>query len=260
MATYFPERYTNANETTVAVGGIAAGETFSVESPADVFNRMFYPYIQPTFSAFAITGVTSPLEVGASIAANPTFTFTVTNKANITTAACIRISASSSPTPVTVTWVVPTWAGNNGSYAATYDAVTKLVATSDVFTIQGRDSLSGTFEKTYTVNWYYKRYYGESAVSGEGTLLTDTDIKGMRVSALAASGAGTYAFVENAGKYKWIISAYPLTTFTDTGTGFPASMKTDLDNVDVAVNGVTTSYYIYRSNNILNNAVTIAAS
>lgn len=253
--TYFPERYTNANETTVAVGGIAAGETFSVESPADVFNRMFYPYQSPTFSAFATA---SPIEVG-DIVMHPTFTWATTNTANVHSGTPISIA------DITNAGTVTSGVANSSPWQSLYGPIFKATGNSSVqFRITGIDTQNATFYKDAYVYWYWRRYYGESA----DETLTASTIKTLRVNELAASGARTYSFSPASGCYKWIASAYELTTFKDSNTGLPASMKMDCGTVSVTNNTLphivdhpqTTNYYIYRSNEILNSAVTIIAS
>ena len=253
--TYFPERYTNANETTVAVGGIAAGETFSVESPADVFNRMFYPYQSPTFSAFAITGV-STLECGRNLldwAGNPVnypFTWSTTNSSNVATNSISIIDVT------TGNVYMASGLANDGSQSVSYNSsVTRATPGAHQFKIQATDTQSVSFEKTLNIAWQWKRYYGESA----SATLNEAGIEGLRVGELSSVAAGTYAFQATSG-YKYICSPFTLTTFKDNATQLPVPFETGytvlVTNAYIAV----VNYYIYRSTNVLNGAITVVAS
>lgn len=69
--------YSNANGTTVAVGGIPAGTTFSNKPLKEIFEDMFYPYVAFTFSSFTTTAASGTFEYGTAksiTAVKPTYT------------------------------------------------------------------------------------------------------------------------------------------------------------------------------------------
>jgi len=76
--------YTNLAPSTIAVGGVPVGTTFNNITYTNLFNMMFYPYIQPQFTSFSISGQATTLEVGQSIAAGAkTFNWTTSYSNNI---------------------------------------------------------------------------------------------------------------------------------------------------------------------------------
>lgn len=69
------ETYTNETPTPIAVGGIAIGETFSEQTNEDMWNRLLYPELFPTFTNPSNTftmSITGYREIGEII---PTITF-----------------------------------------------------------------------------------------------------------------------------------------------------------------------------------------
>jgi hypothetical protein len=67
---YLNFRYTNLNESTISVGGIAAGTIFNDVPLEQLLTDLFYPYKQPTLTTFTITPdptVVENLEIGEPI-------------------------------------------------------------------------------------------------------------------------------------------------------------------------------------------------
>lgn len=113
---------TPAGETTVktTVGDIKAGVTnIDKQSFQELFTQMFYPYSPPKFGSFTIAGVSTQLEVGATMSANPRFTWSITNPGNVK-AGSLSIQQV---TPEAVT-VVENYDPFANSYTATADAIT----------------------------------------------------------------------------------------------------------------------------------------
>ncbi len=211
-------------------------------------------FVAPTFTAFAISGQTTPLEVGATIAAgSKTFTWSISNSTSVK-------PSSISIVDTTATTTLATGLANTGSDAITITAITNTVAASQVWTINALDTQNATFSDTYTVRWYWRVYAGTSA----NLTLTANQIKALTDSAALQSGfAGTYSF--SAGDYKYF--CYPdalgsVANFVDANTGFPISMATVSDNAAYShtANGwsyalvsvtnaqsVATNYRVYRS-------------
>ena len=70
-------KYSNSNGTTMAVGGIAKGTTFSNKSVIDIIEDMLYPYVAFSFSSIATNAASGTFEYGTSktiTSVTPTFT------------------------------------------------------------------------------------------------------------------------------------------------------------------------------------------
>jgi hypothetical protein len=245
--------YTNATPMPVSVGGLAAGSTFDAATMAEMFDGLLYPYQAPAFTAFAIAGQTTPLEVGASIATNRTFTWSTSNSSNVVANQISLVDITGGST------LIASGLANDGTEATSYPAapIQKTSATTHTFQINGLNTQSGSFSATYTVTWQWKKFYGESASAGP---LTEVNVEALP-GALSSAFAGTYAF--NAGGYKYL--CYPAsfgtaTTFKDASTNldvpFEASYTVNLTNDYSQM----TSYRVHRSTNIIGSAINIVVS
>lgn len=247
-ATYFPERYTNPEPSTETVGGIEVGSTFETESLKELFDALLYPFIAPAFTAFAIQGQSSTIEVGSSIAANRTFTWTTSTSANIESNSISIIDVTAGNV------VIASGLADDGSEATTYGAITKTTPTTNQFKVQATDLESTVFSRTYTVTWQWMRYYGESSSSS----LDEAGVEALRVSGLSSTAVGTYVFV--GGGYKYIAFPGTLTSFKDAETQLNVPFE-DADVVSVTnTYGQTVDYNVYRTTNIITSAITIIAA
>lgn len=246
--------YTNATPMPVTVGGLAAGSTFDAATMSEMFDGLLYPYQAPAFTAFAISGQTTPLEVGASIATNRTFTWATSNSANV-------VANQISLVDVTGGGItIASGLANDGIEATSYPAapIQKTSATTHTFQINGLNSHAETFSGLYAVTWQWKKFYGESVNAGP---LTEVNIEALRVGGLSSVFAGTYAF--NGGGYKYI--AYPAsfgtaTTFKDESTNLDVPFETSY-TVNVTNDySQMTSYRVHRSTNILGASINIIVS
>jgi hypothetical protein len=245
--------YTNATPMPEDVGGWEAGTTFAGKTVTEMFTGLLYPYQYPAFSAFAIAAQATPLEVGAAIATNRTFTWTTTNPTNVAPNSIALYDVTGAAT-------IATGLADDGSQATAYPAVPimKTSATTNVFRVTGTDTLTNVFQRDYTVAWQWTQYYGESVDAGP---LAESDIEALRASALAPGFAGTYAFV--GGGYKYLAYAAVLgtaATFKDASTGLDVPFEA-LYTVSVTnANGQTTNYNVHRSTNIIGAAIDIVVS
>ena len=248
--------YTNATAMPVTVGGLAAGTTFSAQTMAQMFDGLLYPYQAPAFTAFAISGQTTPIEVGAEIAINRTFTWGTSNSANVATASIDLIDVTGGNVTISSGLI------NDGTEATSYPAaaITKTTATTHSFRIDGENTRAGTFSGTFTVTWQWKKFYGESVAAGP---LLEAEVEALRVEGLSAVFAGTYAF--NAGGYKYL--SYPASfgtasTFKDASTNLdvPFEAHYTVNVTNATANPQTTSYRVHRSTNIIGSAINIVVS
>jgi len=243
-------RYNNTEPIPEDVGGAEAGTTFDDKTLQEMFTTILYPYQYPSFTAFSIQGQTSPLEVGDSILADRTFIWNTENDSNINTNSINIYDITGGTT-------LASSLANDVSELVTMSAITKNSEDSNVFKIESTNSKSQQFERSYTVNWHWCMYYGESTDS----TLTENDIEALRANELDTTFTGTYSFNALSNGYKYI--SYPAvwgtaTSFTDTSTGLSVPME-DVYTISVTnAYGVTTNYNVHRSTNILNDAINIA--
>lgn len=248
--------YSNATPMPEDVGGWETGTTFVGTSFVDLMDGLLYPYQYPAFSAFAMAGQSTPIEVGASLAIDPTFTWTTTNPSNVTPNSLEIIDVTSHGSPVLATGLA-----DDSSEAVTLAAITKTTATTHVFRITGQDTRLNVFQRDATYTWQWSTFYGESASAS----LDEAGVEGLRVSALAAGFAGTYAFVEDELKYKYIAYAAALgtaTTFKDQATNLDIPMEA-VATVSVANaygEPTRTDYNVHRTTNLLGGAINIVVS
>jgi hypothetical protein len=244
--------YTNVTPTPTALGGIASGSTFSAVTWQGMFDSLLYPYQSPTFSSFAFTGQSTPLEVGDSVASNRTFTWATTNSANVT------VNSVSIETPVGTP--VATGLANDGTEAVTLGAITLNTPGTRVFRVKATNTNSVVFTRDNTIEWRWKRFSGNSSTIGP---LVEAEVEALSTVALVTSGAATYTFAAAAGTYKYI--AYPssfatLAIFKDQSTNldvpFQALYVVSLTNAF----GQTTNYNVHRTTNQLGAAINIVAS
>ena len=244
--------YTNSTPTTATVGGISAGSTFSGATMSEMWDLLLYPYQSPSFNSFAIDGQSGTLEVGDTITSgSKLFTWSTSNSSNVA-------SNSISIEDVTDAVTLGTGLANDGSESLSIpSSITKTTATSHQWRIKGTNTQASSFLRNYNVNWRWRIYYGTDS---------DASLNAVGVAALAnnplSSGfAGTYSFA--AGDYKYF--SYPASMGTAT------TFKDSLTNIDVAMeplytvsitntHGVTTTYNVHRSTNILGSTIDIIIS
>lgn len=256
-----PGTYTNLNPVPTTIGGIPAGSTFNNTTYSQIFDTLFYPYMVPNFTSFAISGQSLTLEVGASIAAgSKTYTWGTTNPGNIQTNT-IRIRNGAT--------VILDNSPNDGSQVINLASpITKTTVASNSWDIRATRTNGSYMTRTMTVWWYWRHYYGTSI----NTTLTESDIEALTSSFLGTVITGNYNFI--AGGYKYF--AFPNTAanpvlFKDTTTNLAIAMADASDGYTdtnagvypfqfVSVTntyGVTINYRVYRSKYILGSSIQI---
>ena len=245
--------YTNANPIPSTIGGWAAGSTFTGLTMQEMWDGLLYPYQTPAFSSFSISGQATSLEVGDSIGTNKTFTWGTTNSGNVKPNVIGLVDVTGGVT-------IASGLANDGTETTSYPAspITKTSATSHSFRVDGTNTHEQVFSRTFSVIWYWLRFYGESVNAGP---LSESDIEGLRVSGLASGFAATYSF--SGGGYKYI--AYPsvfgtATMFKDSSTNLDIPFETAYTVSVTNSFGVMTTYRVHRSTNIMGGAVGIVVS
>lgn len=244
--------YTNASPTPSTLGGIESGSTFSAQTMQQMWDALLYPYQYPAFTSFVMSGQATTLEVGDSTLVDPTFTWATSNASNVSPNT-LRITDVTGGSTILADNLA-----NDGTEAVTLAAISKNSAASHVFRIRGTNTHTDFFTRDFTVSWLWRRFYGEDTDAGP---LAESDIEGLRVSALASGFAGTYSFA--AGGYKYI--AYPTafgtaTTFKDGSTNLDVPFETPYTVSVTNSFSETTDYRVHRSTNILGASINIIVS
>lgn len=225
----------------------------TANGPPPVWVELPVPYVAPTFSAFGISGQTTPLEVGDAIATSRTFTWTTTTPTSLE-ANTIDLADT------TLGLSIATGLADDGTEATAYPAapIQKTAVGSHVFGIRGYTTRGSSILRSYTVSWYWRRFSGTSALVGP---LLEAQVEALTTSALAAGFAGTYALGAN--DYKYICYAAVLgtaTSFVDAGTGFAVAMEAPYTVSLTNAFGQTTNYNVHRTTNTIVSAINIVVS
>jgi hypothetical protein len=259
-----PGTYTNLNPVPVTLGGVVAGMQFNNTTYSQVFTTLFYPYLVPQFTSFAISGQPLVMEVGNSIAAgSKTYTWGTSNSGNIGLNN-IRIRNMAT--------VILSNSPNDGSQAIVLPApITKTVITNNSWDIRATRTNGSYMTRTMTVWWYFRNFYGTSILP----TLAEVDIEALSNSYLGITIAGTLNYA--AGGYKYFVipttSANPA-LFRDFNTNLAVAMAGTAEgytdtNAGVyqfqLINitnpyGITQAYKVYRTLNILGSPINITIS
>ncbi len=262
--------YAGASPTNITVGGLAAGTAILGLSYDAIIELMTQVYLSPSFSAFAMSGQSTTTEVGATISGSKTFTWTTTNSGNVA-ANLIKIQNITGGT----TDLATTLADDSTEGGIAIGTVTKTSATSHVWRILGTNTNAVTFQRDFTVNWYWLKYIGTST----STTLVEADIEALASTSLSSTFAGTYSLA--AGGYKYFVwddalgSPTAITGFKDTATNLAIDMADSTDHANYSnvangwyyalvsvtnAQGVVSNKRVYRSKNILGGTITVQVS
>lgn len=246
--------YTNTGATPSTVGGITAGSTFSGKTMQEMWDALLYPYQAPAFTSFSRTNLSSTYELGQVASGGAqTFTWATSNSSNVS---ANTISITQNFAPATSLMINGANAGTTAmTLSNSYSSGTQT--TTSLYTISGKNTLGTTFTSTISRSWLPRIYYGTSST----TPLVEADIKALTSQSLASAFAGTYSFA--AGNYKYF--CYPTTlgtatTFKDSATNLDIAMETPYLVSVTNAYGVTLSYRVHRTTNILGSSINIIIS
>lgn len=246
--------YTNPAATPYTVGGIIAGSTFSGKTMQEMWDLLLYPYLTPSFASFANSGLLSVYEVGQTIATgSQSFSWSFNNLPNVSANTTTIVQNIS---PVTTLYGP---ASNTSPSALTLTAVYSAgtSTTTTLYTISAINTSDNSFSTTISRSWKPKIYYGTNSAS----VLVEADIKALISNPLSNTFAGTYSFGANNYKYFCYPSSFgTATVFTDTGTNFPVAMDAPYLVSVTNTYGVTLSYRVHRTYNIMGGSINIQIS
>ena len=267
-----PLTYTS-NVGSIAVGGIAAGTTFSEATMKQMWDALLKPtYLNPNFTSFNtspvwMSGGSPGREVGATISAGTySFVWSTSFPANVSPNTIIIKNGAS---------VLISATANDGIAAVNHPVVNRTAAGSNTWGIYATRTSSVVISSAFSIFWYWRRFYGATS----SATLTESQIHNTFTtapwSALSTSRVGTYAF--GAGGYKYFIwpSAFgEAILFRDYNTNLAVAMAGTASgytqsiigpyyhqNVSITnVNGITTNYYVYRTLNVLGGSINIVVT
>jgi hypothetical protein len=254
--------YTNANPTTIAVGGYPLGSTFpTAQTMQQMWDGLMYPYVPPTFTSFSISAFSTSYEVGATISGNQTFAWSFSNPANVTASTMNILDVTGGTTLASSISIV------SPSVPITIATYTPIVPASYQWRGQATNTQSTVFNSAlFTATWRWREYYGTSPLA----TLTATDILALANTPLASGLAGTYNFAVL--DYKYFVwsdsfgSPTATTGMKDASTGLSLAMADSGDDVFysnvqngwyyglVSVTntfGIVQNYRVYRTKNTL---------
>lgn len=259
--------YDGSPTTTVSVGGLAAGTNISSLSLSEIIQSIVSPYVAPAFSSFSINQ-SSPLEVGASISGNKSFSFGFSQAGNVKPNSVEILDANNQ--------VMGTFAVNGSPASVNIGTIQLNAPGSYSWKARATNTQNAVFNSgNATVSWAWRLYSGTS----NSAVLNESAIKALSNSNLSGAKNATYSMA--AGGYKYFCwpdsfgSPTAVTGFKDTATNLSVSMADSSDNASFSnvqngwsyaivsvtnVNGVTTNYRVYRTKNILGGSINIQVS
>jgi len=262
--------YTNANPSTITVGGYNAGSTFASQTNQQMWDGLMYPYIPPAFTSFSISAFATSYEVGETISGGQNFTWAFSNGGNVSATSMSILDITGSTTLVSGASITP---------PLSVVIATFTPASPTTYSWQGKavnTQSTNFFSSYFTASWFWKMYYGTSAL----VTLGSADITALINDPLSSTLTATYSFA--AGDYKYFCwpdsfgspSAGPAPNGFVSG-GFGVSMADSTDDVfyattqngwsygTVAVTNVyaqTTNYRVYRTKNTLGASTVITVN
>ena len=254
--------YTNPNATLVDVGGVEAGSTFNTVPLQDMWTDLLYPELTPKFTSFDLAGVGTTVEVGYTIASGAQTLNWTTSNSSFIQPNTIRLRDISGG----VTFV--TGSTNDGTEGVTFPvSIQKTSSTSHTWRVDANRLNTTNFYRNHSISWRWRNYFGESV----NATLTHDQITGLTNSNLVTTEVTTYDFV--GGGYKYI--CYPNAfgspnLFKDEATNLQVAMADNSDGYTTLSNGyyyntisitnqygISTTYRVYRTKNILGGAISI---
>lgn len=76
--------YSSTSPATCTVGGVTAGAVLTGQTLEYLLQEILAPYVDPTFSVFAVAITPQPFEVGCVVTGSKSFTWTTTTASNVT--------------------------------------------------------------------------------------------------------------------------------------------------------------------------------
>lgn len=235
--------YNGASPTTITVGGINANTQIAGKSYDELFQDLLVPYVAPSFSSFTIDKQANPIEVGETISGNKSFTFGFANSGNVQNNSISIIDVTNSNT------VLVENKPKSSPQTADIGSITKLTPDSHTWRITAENTQGNTLQRTYTLNFGYRRYAGSMATNPTTGLQIRTALLSSSVINTGntfnfQSGTTNKIFVVAVENGKKLVSVQNTTTNEDMTYGFVLSEITTIP--DAAGNPVTSKVYVFQ--------------
>lgn len=216
--------YRSFTQSTVTVGGLLRGQTYSGLQLNHMFNLMLTPYVAPTINSFTPDNLT--YQFGQT---NPALTLSY----NITPGSSPLFTINFDGPYLPISSNVPTGSdpeiGTKTPVVPTYSA-TPAIIQHNVFTMSVVSADTLTFSATTSIIYKHKKYYGPLVIPGGftasdlvsiasvGSYLTDSIIKGLTYSDLSVDHSFGKKMIFPTGSY--FVYAAPVLFDDLTGDGF----------------------------------------
>lgn len=235
--------YNGASPSTAQVGNYAPGTNILGQTYDELFQNLYAPFNAPTFSSFGIQSQSNPIEVGVTISGNKSFTFGFANSENVQNNSISIIDVTNSNT------VLIQNKPKSSPQTADIGSIVKLTPDSHTWRITAKNTQGNTLQRTYTLNFGYRRYAG----SMDTNPTTGAQIRTTLLSSSVINTANSFSFqsgttnkifvvaVENGKK---LVSVQNTTTNEDMTYGFVLSEITTIP--DAAGNPVTSKVYVFQ--------------
>jgi len=217
--------YTPQGTTLATVGGITSGTNLGT-SPIqiqDLLADIFYPYVNPVFTSFSVSGQSTTVEVGTTLSGSKTFTWSIAVNSGVVPTIDLYDNTAAS------TLLAGT--ANDGTQAQTVTTIqlNSNGATQSWRGIGNNTSPSGTFNSNnFTVTGRFYRFFGPTASSPANSAA---------VRALASStfhtGATTFTFNTGTVQTKFVVALPPSVTISGV-------IDTSALNVDITSEWILT--------------------
>lgn len=154
------EVYDGTSPTTLTIGGMPAGTALTGRTWQSIIEELLVEYINPTFTGFAVTDVTSIIEVGVALSGAKNFTWSTSSSGNVQTdSIAIR--------DVTGAVYLATGLANDGAQSIDIGTITNTSPMSRAWRAEGVNTILGTFVSSQdTVTSIYPYFYGKVASGG----------------------------------------------------------------------------------------------
>lgn len=206
VSTLGNSNYIPQGVTLSTVGGIASGTNLGT-SPItiqDLLDDILYPYINPVFTSFSVTGQSNTVEVGTTLSGSKTFTWNITVNSGVVPTIDIYDNTAAS------TLLAGT--SNDGTQAQTITTIqlNSNGATQSWRGVGNNTSPSGTFNSSnFVVTARFYRFFGPTASSPANSAA-------IRALSSSAFHTGTTTFTLNTGttETKFVVALPPGVTIS----------------------------------------------
>jgi hypothetical protein len=217
------ETFTPSGETTAQVGGVDIGTDLGTTPILiqDLFDRIFYADVAPSFGSFSISGQSTTIEVGTTLSGSKTFTWSIDEGTG--TVSTIDIY------DVTAGATLLAGTANDGTQAVTITSV-QLNSNGAVQQWKGiannTDPVETVDSSNFTVTGRYYRFYGPASAEPSNS----TEVRALASSAFH-TGSTTFTLNTGTTEINFYVALPPSVTITSV---------TDLD----ALNADLTAEYV----------------